>query len=157
MLDEDGAVRRTIRGEPNAPIPPATGVGRFLFEPDSAVLAAKLTGALAAEHGLAAVTPGIAYLTGDAPLDDAALACFEVLDQLPLRIKTLKNWLRERGIGRLEIKKRGVDLDPAHLRRQLHVAGDASATLLVTPLAGRVAVIATRRAPRPAALPFNHG
>ncbi|HEV3415397.1 MAG TPA: class I SAM-dependent methyltransferase, partial [Pirellulales bacterium] len=150
MLDGDGAVRRTIRGEPDSPIPHAPRIGRFVFEPDAAVLAAKLTGALAGEHGLAAVTPGIAYLTGDTPLDEAALACFEVLDLLPLRIRALKSWLRQRSIGRLEIKKRGVDLDPAQLRRQLRVAGDTSAALLVTRLAGRDTVIAARRTPQPA-------
>jgi hypothetical protein len=121
------------------------------------VLAAKLTGALAGEHGLAAVTPGIAYLTGDTPLDEAALACFEVLDLLPLRIRALKSWLRQRSIGRLEIKKRGVDLDPAQLRRQLRVAGDTSAALLVTRLAGRDTVIAARRTPQPASLPCGRG
>jgi THUMP domain-like len=145
VLAEDGAVRRAVDGEPDAPIPRAARVGRFVFEPDAAVLASKLTGALAAEHVLAAVTPGSAYLTGDAPLDDAALACFEVLDMLPLRIRALNSWLQQRGIGRLEIKKRGVDLDPAQLRRQLHVAGDASGVLLITRLGGRVTVIAARR------------
>ncbi len=113
---------RTVSGEPDMTIPLASRVGRFVFEPDAAVLAAKLTGALAAKHGLATVTPGIAYLTGETLINDVALACFEVLDLLPLRAKLLKDWLDARGIGRLEIKKRGVDLDPDQLRRQLRLA-----------------------------------
>ncbi len=136
---------RSVTGDLDVPLPLAPRVGRFVFEPDAAVLAAKLTGALAAEHALSAITPGIAYLTGDTALDDAALACFEVLDQLPLRIETLKSWLKDRGIGRLEIKKRGVDTDPERLRRQLQVAGDATATLIVTRIEGRRTVIAARR------------
>jgi hypothetical protein len=139
---------RSVTGDLDVPLPLAPRVGRFVFEPDAAVLAAKLTGALADEHGLSAVTPGIAYLTGDAAIDDAALACFEVLDQLPLRIETLKSWLDNRGIGRLEIKKRGVDTDPEWLRRQLQVAGDNAATLIVTRIDGRRTVIAARRASR---------
>jgi hypothetical protein len=139
---------RSICGDADLSIPLAPGIGRFVFEPDPAVLAAKLTGALAAEHGLAAITPGIAYLTGDVPLDDAALTCFEVLDRLPLRIETLKSWLDNRGIGRLEIKKRGVDTDPERLRRQLQVAGDNAATLIVTRIDGRRTVIAARRVHR---------
>jgi THUMP domain-like len=136
---------RSVTGDLDVPLPLAPRVGRFVFEPDAAVLAAKLTGALAAEHGLSVVTPGIAYLTGDTAIDDAALACFEVLDQLPLRIETLKSWLKDRGIGRLEIKKRGVDTDPERLRRQLQVAGDDTATLIVTRIEGRRTVIAARR------------
>ena len=64
---------------------------------------------------------------------------------MPLRIDTLKSWLKDRGIGRLEIKKRGVDADPERLRRQLQVAGDNPATLIVTRIDGRRTVIAARR------------
>ena len=59
--------------------------------------------------------------------------------------KFLKDWLDARRIGRLEIKKRGVDLDPEQLRRQLRVAGDNAATLIVTQVNGRRMVIAARR------------
>jgi hypothetical protein len=149
ILDSRSVVRRggprSVSGEADVPIPLAPGIARFVFEPDPAVLAAKLAGALAAEHGLSAITPGIAYLTGDVSLDDAALACFEVLDRLPLRIETIKSWLEDRGIGRLEIKKRGVDTDPERLRRQLQVAGDNAATLIVTRIDGRRTVIVARR------------
>jgi THUMP domain-like len=145
VLASDGELRRTLCGEPNRPIPLAPHIGRYVFEPDAAVLAAKLEGILAAEQGLSAIAPGIAYLTSDSPLDDAALAGFEVLEILPLRTKMLKTWLAERGFGRLEVKKRGVDIDPERLRRELQVAGDAATTLLVTRAAGRVIVIAARR------------
>jgi hypothetical protein len=136
---------RTVRGDPNVPIPIAPRVGRFVFEPDAAVLAAKLTGAIAAEHGLSRITPGIAYLTGDSLVNDAALACFEVLELLQLRATTLREWLRERSIGRLEIKKRGVDVDPERLRQELRPAGDTAATLIVTRIDGRRRAIAARR------------
>ena len=53
-------------------------------------------------------------------------------EQLPNDTKALAKALRERGIGRLEIKKRGVDLDPATLRTKLRLRGDTSATLIVT-------------------------
>jgi hypothetical protein len=99
---------------------------------------------LAGEHGLAPITAGIAYWTGDAPVDDPALACFEVREVLPLDLKRLRTALRARDIGRLEIKKRGVELDPEKLRRQLKLAGDGSATLIVMPSRKSVlAVLAT--------------
>jgi THUMP domain-like len=136
---------RIVSGEPGVNAPHASRVGRYVFEPDAAVLAANLTGALTTEYGLSQLTPAVAYLTGDAIINDAALACFEVLDLLPLRAKMLNDWLGARRVGRLEIKKRGVDLDPVQLRRQLRFAGDNAATLLVTRIDGRRVVIATRR------------
>jgi len=46
--------------------------------------------------------------------------------------KALRAWVRSNGIGTLEIKKRGVDLDPAQLRKKLAPKGAASATLIIT-------------------------
>ena len=126
-------------------MPLAGRIDRYLFEPDAAVLAAKLTAALAAEHGLAVIAPGIAYLTGPAAIGDRALACFEVDDVLPFDLKRVRAAVRAGNIGRLEIKVRGVDQDPAELRRRLRAAGDGEATLLVTRLEARVVAILARR------------
>ena len=40
--------------------------------------------------------------------------------------------LRTRGIGALEIRKRGVAVEPDQLRRDLRLAGSGSATLVLT-------------------------
>jgi SAM-dependent methyltransferase len=119
--------------------------GRFLAEPDAAVLAANLTGALAAQRHLAAIAPGGVYLTGDQATPDPALAWFEITDVLPFDIKRLKSLLRERRCGRLEIKKRGVPHDPEQVRRQLRVPGDAAATLFITRVRDAVTAILARR------------
>ena len=60
--------------------------------------------------------------------------CFRVLDVLPFDEKVLRAWVRERGIGTLEIKKRGTDVTPEQLRRQLKPSGPNRATLIVTRL-----------------------
>ena len=62
---------------------------------------------------------------------------FRVREQLPNDVKALARALRERGIGTLEIKKRGVDIDPATLRTKLKLRGSASATLIVTRVGDR--------------------
>ncbi len=123
----------------------AARVGRFLFEPDPAVLAADLVGALAGELGLSAIAPGAVYLTADAPLRDPAVAAFEVLDVLPFDVKRLKKLLRAGGFGRLEVKKRGTEHDPATVARQLKVPGEHSATLLIARLGKPVVAIVARR------------
>ncbi len=136
---------RTVLGTPASMLPVAPRIGRYVFDPDPAVLAARLTSTLAGSHGLAAVAAEIPYLTGDHPIADPALACFEVTDVLPLNRKRLRSLLQERGIGRLEIKKRGVPDDPEQLRRQLRLRGDEAAVLLVAPIDGAVTAIVARR------------
>jgi hypothetical protein len=97
---------RTIIGQPNQPIPLTDKVARYIFGIDPAVRAARLTGTLAAEHDLRALATGPTYLTGDIAIaNDPALACFEVLERLPLRTRPLSQLLRTRYIGKLEIKK----------------------------------------------------
>jgi hypothetical protein len=53
--------------------------------------------------------------------------------------------LRERAIGQLEIKKRGVDIEPEKLRREFKLRGENAATLLITRSDGRNIAILARR------------
>jgi hypothetical protein len=161
----------TIVGAPDESIPVSDKLGRYLYEPHAAVLAAKLTGVLCRESGLAAVSPEVAYLTSparealpgtDFPLSTKLtgndsrplLAAFEIVDVLPLDLKQLKTYCRAHCVGTLEVKKRGVDVDPVRLQKQLNGSGGVAATLIVTPIAGRVrAIIARRLIPPPSADP----
>ncbi|WP_246354878.1 THUMP-like domain-containing protein [Nocardioides ungokensis] len=59
-----------------------------------------------------------------------------MLEELPYREKPLRAALRERRIGRLTIKKRGVDVVPDELRKRLDLTGDAEATIVLTRVAG---------------------
>ena len=56
---------------------------------------------------------------------------------MPLDERRIAQRLRELGIGELEIKKRGADLDPAALRKRLKLRGDERATLIATRIGGR--------------------
>jgi hypothetical protein len=136
---------RTLVGLPNQEVPPAARIERYVFEPDAAILAAKLEGVVAAEHNLAVISPGVAYFTGPRPVNDPALAAFEVDEIVPFDLKKLKTLLRSRQVGRLEIKVRAVAEDPAELRKRLALSGDNSATLLITRREKRVlAILASR-------------
>jgi hypothetical protein len=68
-----------------------------------------------------------------------------VLDRLPADERQLRRALAARGIGTLEIKKRGVDVDPAALRTRLKLRGDASATIVLTREEGRHVVLLVER------------
>lgn len=144
IVDSSGGVRTVVGSGPDI-VPVSLSLGAFLFEPHAAVLAARLSAFLCREHGLAAISPGIAYLTGDPKVADAALAAFEIRDVLPLDRKRLRAYCREHGIGRLEVKKRGVEIDPVKLRKEVVGAGDQEATLIVLPTREGVRAVFAKR------------
>jgi len=68
-----------------------------------------------------------------------------VRETMPAHVKTISQALRAHDIGRLEIKKRGMDIDPAAFRKKLSLKGSKAATLILTRTAsGRVAILADR-------------
>jgi hypothetical protein len=140
-----GTSVRTVVGDGDAEMPFAEGWGRYLFEPDAAVIAAGLVSCLADQLELATLAPGMIYLTGDKPLVDAAVAAFEIDTVFPYRVENIKSLLQARGIGQLEIKKRGVDCDLERLRQQLRVTGDQRGTLIVTRVGDHVQAILAKR------------
>lgn len=124
---------------------PVRELGAFLHEPEGAVIRARLVGEVARSLEAGPVAPGIAYLTGDAAVTTPFVTSFRVRETLPADAKALAKALRARGIGTLEIKKRGVDIDPALFRKKLNLRGDESATLFVTRIGGkRTAILADR-------------
>ena len=137
----------TFVGQPGEDVAIASAIDRYVFEPDAAVLAAKLSASLAAQHGLHSVLPGIAYWTGPNPIDTSLLSCFEVEEVLPFDLKKLKSLLRDRDAGALEIKVRGADQDPTVLRKQLAPHGTTPFTLLIARSENRAIAILAKRCP----------
>lgn len=122
------------------PVADVDDLGSWVHEPDGAVIRAGLVGEVARRLGARPVGERIAYLTGDSPAP-AGLAHFvrswRLVDVLPLRAKALRGRVRERGVGRLEIHKRGVDQSPDLLRKQVRPSGTASETWLLTRVGAR--------------------
>ncbi|MGK3954272.1 THUMP-like domain-containing protein [Microbacterium sp. I2] len=124
---------------------PVRDLGAYLHEPDGAVIRARLIGDVARSLEAGMLDEHIAYLTSDAALTSPFVSSFRVREVLPADVRGLSKALRERGIGRLEIKKRGVDVDPAALRTRLKLSGPESATLFVTRIGSRrTAILADR-------------
>ena len=107
-------------------------LGRFISEPDPALIRSGLIGSFAQEHSLTAIAKDIAYLSSNQLPSSPWLRSFEVLENLPIDKKLLRKRLGEMGVGRLEIKKRGIDIDPAQLRKELKLKGEGAATLILT-------------------------
>lgn len=127
--------------------PEQGALGEFLYEPAGAVIRAELIGALAAQLGAAAISDGIAYLSGSTEAATPLAQAFRVRETMPLDERGIAKRMRELGIGELEIKKRGADVDPATFRKRLKLAGDERATLFLTRVEGRHrAILADRLA-----------
>lgn len=108
------------------PVGPA---GAWLHEPDGAVIRARALDAI--DPRMRLLDAETAYLTSDEAITSPFLASFRIIDEMDAGEKTLRAWVRAHDIGTLEIKKRGVDLDPAELRRRLKPKGRVAATLVI--------------------------
>jgi hypothetical protein len=131
-------------------------LGDYLYEPDGAVIRARLIGDLVRSVGGRMLDHSIAYFTADEPIASPFAAGFRVREVFPFDEKLLKRELATRKVGTLEIKKRGMDVDPATLRARLALKGPNSATLILVRAGGkRLALLADRLAdvlaPRPEA------
>lgn len=123
--------KRSVYEQPGTELVMTDQVGRFLYEPDAAVLAARLSASLAAEYHVEALTSDGGYLTGETLIVDAAVQVFETQAILPYDLRRIKSLLRDRNIGRLEIKKRGVNETPEAVRKSMALQGDEEATLII--------------------------
>jgi hypothetical protein len=111
-------------------------VGAFLYEPDGAVIRAGLVTSVAAGVDGGLLDEHIAYVTSDEAFRTPFASGYQVLEELPYRERALRAALRERGIGRLTIKKRGVAVVPEQLRRSLSLQGPNEGTIVMTRVAG---------------------
>ncbi len=134
-------VEVTDAGMPDAEAGPVAGV---LYEPDGAVIRAGLVGQVAAAVEGRLVDPTIAYVTSDRLVRTPLATAYAVEDVFGFQLKTLRTWLRDRGVGRLTIKKRGTAVEPEQLRRQLRLSGDQEATIVLTRVGGRQSVLVVR-------------
>lgn len=139
LLGPQGAAELTsgedFDGGPVAPVGPVEG---YLYEPDGAVIRAGLVADVALQLGGHLVDEHIAYICAPDLRDTPFAKAYKILDVMPFNVKALKSWVKDEGIGVLDIKKRGTAVTPEELRKQLLPGGSAkhkskkSATLVLT-------------------------
>ncbi|MET8828851.1 methyltransferase domain-containing protein [Streptomyces sp. NPDC004610] len=145
-----GAVRATLLPGPYSlvgrglPDPAVRPVGRYLYEPDGAVIRAHLVAEVAEDVGGGLIDPTIAYVTGDELRSTPYASAYEISDRMPFSVKRLKALLRERGVGNLTVKKRGSAVGPEELRRMVRPRGAGAATVFLTRVDGAPAMLVGR-------------
>jgi hypothetical protein len=140
----DGAEQITDADPDDCPVAP---VGRWIVDPDGAVVRAGLVRHYAARHGLWQLDGDIAYLSGDRLPD--GVRGFEVLDEVGYSEKRLRQVLSAHDTGAVEILVRGVDVDPDVLRRRLKLRGSRHVSVVIARIGSGTASRATAFICRP--------
>ncbi|MFJ8021105.1 methyltransferase domain-containing protein [Streptomyces sp. NPDC096311] len=162
---EPGLVRATLLPGPRElrgrglPDPAVREVGRYLYEPDGAVIRAHLVAEVAEEVDGGLVDETIAYITADELRPTPYAAAYEITDRLPFNVKKLKALLREREVGVLTVKKRGSAVEPEELRKKAlpKSHGPHSATVFLTRVAGAPTMLLGHPAQRHASQSLSGG
>lgn len=144
-----GTEQFELHAPADAPDVPVGDLGEYVYEPDGAVIRARLIGLLAESLTATMLSEGIAYLTSNELHHTPFASAFRVLEILPTNEKQLRRALAERNIGTLEIKKRGVDVDPAALRTKLKLKGSRRSTIIMTRVAGKHTTLLVERCTPP--------
>lgn len=124
VLDRDEQI--TSADSDDCAVGPA---GRWIVDPDGAVVRAGLVRHYGARHGLWQLDPDIAYLSGDRL--PPGVRGFEVLEQLAFDERRLRQALTALDCGAAEILVRGVQVDPDALRRRLRLRGGAALSVVI--------------------------
>ncbi|WP_293333809.1 THUMP-like domain-containing protein [Mycobacterium sp.] len=128
----DSAEQVTDREPDDCPVRPA---GRWIVDPDGAVVRAGLVRHYAARHGLWQLDPDIAYLSGDRL--PPSVRGFEILEELAFDERLLRHALAALDCGTLEVLVRGVPVDPDALRRRLRLRGGRALSVVITRIGSR--------------------
>ncbi|PKQ26646.1 MAG: SAM-dependent methyltransferase [Actinobacteria bacterium HGW-Actinobacteria-4] len=142
----DGNRATTLTGSTDRA--PVGELEEYIYEPDGAVIRAGLVGEVAHSINGHLIDATIAYVTAPHVVATPFATGYRVLETLPYSVKRLTAALRERGVGRVDIKKRGIAITPEQLRPQLKLRGDAHATVIVTRQAGRHVALIVEPLPR---------
>lgn len=114
---------------------------QWLVEPDPALIRAGLVADAALKFGGAQLDESIAYFTTDDKPESPWVRAWRILDWMPFNGKKLREYLRERGVGTVTVKKRGTAVTPEALIPQLKLKGSESRTLVLTRYAGKQIVL----------------
>lgn len=146
----------SLAGQEDVPGQPSAIAGRYLYEPDPAVIRAHLVRTLARQLVAAPIDPQIAYLLGDTLVSTPFADAYEVLDRFPYGNKRLQKALMDRDVGRVIIKKRGFPQEPDEVRKQLKLRGSEEIIVILARIGKGHEVFLCRLVQETAPTPSNN-
>jgi hypothetical protein len=135
----------TLAGDPLSVYADMSAVGRYVYDPNPAVVRAGLIDLLASQKAMARLDDTEEYLTADQLVDSAFVQPFEVLAELPNNDRAIRRFFRGANFGQVEIKCRHIPIQIETVRRKLQLDGDAAAVLIFARVAGKARALVCRR------------
>ncbi len=111
-------ITEVIGGNGDAPRVVATAVKEYLYEPDPAIIKARLSAVLARDSGLQFVNKSVDYLTADRKTESFPGRSFRVVECVPYKPKSFRAFLERHTIGGASIQRRDFPLSAEELRKK---------------------------------------
>jgi hypothetical protein len=110
----------------------ASAAGGWLYEPDAAIIKARLTGELARNLNLEYLNNSVDYLTSDRLVEPFPGRSFRVEECLPFKPKSFRSELSARGIAKAAIQRRDFPLSVEELRKKYRLGESSEEYLFFT-------------------------
>ena len=135
----------TLAGDPLSAYADMSAVGRYVYDPNPAIVRAGLIDLLSSQTELARLDDTEEYLTSDQLVTSAFVQPFEVLAELPNNDRVIRKFFRNANFGQVEIKCRHIPIQIETVRRKLQLDGDEAVVLIFARVAGKARAIVCRR------------
>ena len=110
----------------------ASAPGHWLYEPDAAIIKARLTGELARSLNLEFLNGSVDYLTSERFVEDFPGRVFRVEEWLPFKPKSFGAFLRDRAITGAAIQRRDFPLSTDEIRKKFRLRESSEVYLFFT-------------------------
>jgi hypothetical protein len=109
-----------------------SAVKGFLYEPDPAIIKARLSAVLARDSGLEFVNRSVDYLTADVVIDGFPGRMFRVVECIAYKPKSFRAFLERHGVRGASIQRRDFPLSAEELRKKYRLVESERAFLFFT-------------------------
>ena len=107
-------------------------VKEYLYEPDPAIIKARLSAVLARDSSLEFVNKSVDYLTADRKIEDFPGRTFRVVECVPYKPKSFRAFLERHAITGASIQRRDFPLSAEELRKKYRLLESERAFLFFT-------------------------
>ena len=158
-LNSDSDEITEVVGGSDAPKVVASAVKEYLYEPDPAIIKARLSAVLARDYGLQFVNKSVDYLTSDRKIEAFPGRSFRVVECVPYKPKSFRTFLERHAIAGASIQRRDFPLSAEELRKKYRLLESERAFLFFTrDAAGHpLCIYAIRCIPGDEAAPYSQG
>ena len=131
-LSSEGEEMTKVAAGGEAPKVVAAAVKEYLYEPDPAIIKARLSAVLARDSGLQFVNKSVDYLTADSKIDAFPGRTFLVVECIPWKPKSFRAFLERHAIAGASIQRRDFPLSAEELRKKYRLLESERAFLFFT-------------------------